>query len=76
MEFEFIDGADVTEVDKKSAELIEEFRTHVSEVQTASAELKDERLIFEAWAIQKIAGLQIAVLKLLDQMNKLAARKA
>jgi predicted transposase YbfD/YdcC len=55
-------------VDKKSEELINEFRAHLQEVQTKHPEFTDERKIFEGWAIQKIAGLQGSVSHLAEQI--------
>ncbi len=62
------------EIDAKTNELMQAFFTHVREFQAAYPGDHDPRKIFEAWAIQKIAGLQYTVLYLGDKINELAAR--
>jgi hypothetical protein len=61
------------EIDAKSKDLMKEFFTHVRDFQAIYPSEHDPRKIFEAWAIQKIAALQYTVLKLGDEINKLAA---
>ena len=53
-------------------ELIQQFLDHVRDYQAMHPEADDPRKIFEAWTIQKIAGLQYAVLHLADKVNELA----
>ena len=50
-------------VDARSANLIAELREHVEDVQRQYPDITDERKIFESWVIQKIAGLQLAVVR-------------
>lgn len=48
-------------VDAKSNELMVEFHTYLDGIiaeNPGDAKQTDERIIFESWAIQKIAGLQ------------------
>src|SRR5262245_26944036 len=52
---------DTAAIDKKSEELFAEFLDHVKEVQAENPEATDERLIFQGWMLQKIAGLQVIV---------------
>ena len=58
------------EVDAKSEELIQEFLQHCAEVQAKNPALTDQRKIFEGWVIQKIAGLQVTVLKIMEQWDR------
>lgn len=52
-------------VDEKSEELMIEFDRHFVELIEAHPEHEDKRdLAFQAWAIQKIAGLQLCVTEL------------
>ena len=62
------------EIEAKTNELMQAFFKHVREFQAAYPGDHDLRKIFEAWAIQKIAGLQYTVLHLGDKINELAAR--
>jgi hypothetical protein len=59
-------------VDEKTQELITEFHAHYSEyikLRPEDSDRKDE--IFQAWVIQKIAGIQISILELVDRVNSL-----
>ena len=51
-------------------------REHVKEVQEAHPEATDESRIFEAWAIQKIAALQIMVENQAAAPNALIDKKS
>ena len=62
------------EIDAKADELMQAFFKQVRDYQAAHPGDPDPRKIFEAWAIQKIAGLQYTVLHLVDKINELAAR--
>ena len=59
------------QVDSQSNELIAEFRSHCEEVQKQRPEHTDNRIIFEGWAIQKIAGLQLSVFQLAERIHEL-----
>ena len=48
-------------IDARSEILITEFFAHLAEVETGGK--VDPRVVFEAWAIQKIAGLQVLLLE-------------
>ena len=52
-------------VDAKSEELMIEFDRHFADLVEAHPEHEDKRdLAFQAWSIQKIAGLQLCVSEL------------
>ncbi len=55
-------------VEQKSEELIREFRSHLERYQAKHPEA-DVRRVYEGWAIQKIAGLQVSVLELAEHLN-------
>jgi hypothetical protein len=65
------DGEAGRQVDSQSRELIAEFRSHCEEVQKQYPEHGDTRVIFESWAIQKIAGLQLSVFQLNERIPEL-----
>ena len=57
-------------VEEKTEELIYEFHAHYQsyiEQHPEDKNRKDE--IFQAWAIQKIAGLQLSILELVEKFN-------
>jgi hypothetical protein len=59
-------------VDEKTQELIMEFHAHYEEyikLRLGDSNRKDE--IFQSWVIQKIAGIQISILELVDRVNSL-----
>ena len=59
-------------VDEKTQELITEFHAHYKEyikLRPDDRDRKDE--IFQSWVIQKIAGIQISVLELVEHINSL-----
>ncbi len=59
-------------INKKSEDLMFEFDGHYREVIKNHPEVKDrKREIFEAWSIQKIAGLQLVVIELAKKLNKI-----
>lgn len=59
------------QVDARADELILEFQEHSAEFIEAQPEHADrKREIFEAWAIQKIAGLQLCVEHMAEQHNR------
>jgi len=49
----------IEQVNERARVLMYEFKDHVDEVQSAYPEATDARKIFEGWAIQKLAGLQV-----------------
>lgn len=57
-------GTIARHVNRRSNTLIAEFRKHLAEVQQANPEFTDEGKIFEGWAIQKLAGLQLMIVRL------------
>jgi len=57
-------------VNARSAELMQEFYQHYDEFVAAHPTMTDEFVIFQGWIIQKVAGLQLA---LLDLQERLAA---
>ena len=57
-------------VEKKTEELIYEFHAHYQSYIKLRPEDKDRKdEIFQAWAIQKIAGLQLSLLELAEKFN-------
>ena len=59
-------------VDEKTHELIMEFHSHYEEYIKLRPEDKDRKgEIFQAWVIQKIAGIQISILELVERINSL-----
>ncbi len=63
------------QVDAISKKLLDEFLQHADECQRANSEMTDRHTIFEAWAIQKVAGLQGLVLKLSQHVYELERNK-
>jgi hypothetical protein len=57
------------QVDAKSKELMREFSQHYQEFIEAHPDRKDINIVFQGWAIQKIAGLQLVVLELGARLN-------
>jgi vacuolar-type H+-ATPase subunit D/Vma8 len=67
---EIKDGTD--KVDEKTNELIMEFHSHYEEYIKLRPEDKDRKAeIFQAWIIQKIAGIQVSILELVESLNSL-----
>ena len=57
-------------VEEKTEELIYEFHAHYQEYIKLHPEDKDRKdEIFQAWVIQKIAGIQISILELAKKFN-------
>ena len=70
------DSSPENEVDARASELIHEFHAHFTELIEAHPEHTDrKREIFEGWAIQKFAGLQLSVEHLSEQLNRLVQGK-
>jgi hypothetical protein len=61
----------IREIDAKAQELMQELMNHVRDCQATQQGHLDPQKIFEAWAIQKIAGLQYTVLHLAEKLNVL-----
>ena len=58
------------QVEARTEELIHEFHAHFEEVAVTYPEhAEKKREIFEAWAIQKIAGLQLCVEHIAENFN-------
>ncbi len=53
-------------VDEKAEELTKEFKEHLDKCQAAYPQMTDIHLIFEGWAIQKLAGIQLILLALAE----------
>jgi hypothetical protein len=62
-------------IDKQSAELLDEFRQHVQEVQREQPGMTDVGLIFEGWIVQKVAGLQCLAREIADRVAKIELKK-
>ena len=59
------------QADLRTHELIDEFQQHYTEyVKVHPEHAERQRQIFEAWAIQKIAGLQLCVEHIATQINR------
>ena len=65
----------IKRMNARSEELMGDFREHVQEVQEAYPEATDERRIFQAWIIQKIAALQIMLENQASVLNALIEKK-
>jgi hypothetical protein len=61
-------------VDAISNELIEEFWEHVEECKRTNPQMTDPNIIFQGWAIQKIAGLHGLTLNLVERISELESR--
>ncbi|MBW2198864.1 MAG: hypothetical protein JRF58_13705 [Deltaproteobacteria bacterium] len=62
----------IDKVDEKTNELIMEFHSHYEEYIKLRPEDKDRKdEIFQAWIIQKIAGIQVSILELAESLNSL-----
>jgi len=62
----------IDKVDEKTRELIMEFHSHYEDyiaLRPGDKDRKDE--IFQAWVIQKIAGLQISIFELAERLTSL-----
>jgi hypothetical protein len=63
-------------VEEKTEELIYEFHAHYQSYIKLRPEDKDRKdEIFQAWAIQKIAGLQLSILELAEKFNSFIKSK-
>ena len=63
------------EVDSRSIELSKEFREHKDEFIKEHPTATDSNIIFQSWAIHKIAGLQLQVEKHVLLLIQLESRK-
>jgi hypothetical protein len=62
---------DANRVDAKSQELMAEFHAYRDEIMAGNPDdpkLSNERIIFESWALQKIAGLHCVVQDLVKEV--------
>ena len=58
------------QVEERADDLIAEFRQHYEAyVEQHPEKARSQRVIFEGWAIQKIAGLQLCVEHMAEQFN-------
>ena len=64
---------ELKQIDIRSEELMREFLEHKREAKVLEPEADDTR-IFEAWAIQKISGLQQSILHLAAHLQDLQDR--
>jgi hypothetical protein len=60
-----------TQVDTIATKLVEGFWQHVEECQKANPQMTDPHIIFQGWAIQKIAALQGLTLNLVQRVSEL-----
>ena len=62
----------INTVDEKTHELIMEFHSHYEEYVKLKPEDKNRKdEIYQAWVIQKIAGLQVSLLEIAERINSL-----
>lgn len=62
----------INKVDEKTHELIMEFHSHYEEYVKLKPEDRNRKDdIFQAWVIQKIAGLQVSLLEIAERINSL-----
>ena len=64
---------DMEQIDARSNDLIREFLEHKQQTKARHPEADDAR-VFEAWAIQKISGLQHSVMHLAAHLRELQDR--
>jgi hypothetical protein len=65
-------------VDEKSEELMAEFFAYRDEIMAENPDdpkLTNERILFESWAIQKIAGLHCVVMDLVREVYRTKKRR-
>ena len=64
------------QIEDRILNLIQEFQNHFDEyVRQHPGKSDRRRVIFESWAIQKIAGLQLSVEHVAEQLNRHVAGK-
>lgn len=63
------------QVEAISDELMNEFFKHAGDFKRENPKLKDDNIIFQGWAIQKIAGLQVVASNLAERVVLLESRK-
>jgi len=59
------------EIQLQTDKLITEFFDHYEQVKNSESEPIDQRVAFEGWIIQKIAGLQVLLKELHDEIKQL-----
>lgn len=63
----------IAQIDERSTKLMDEFYAHLRECQSMpSLDGVDKRTVFESWAIQKIAGLQVIIETLNSDLRELS----
>ncbi|WP_109098175.1 hypothetical protein [Aquimarina sp. AU58] len=70
MDFENSEKDYVKKINAQSQEMIKGFQDHLAEVKEVHPEVND-RMIFEGWAIQKIASLQVIIKELAEDNQRL-----
>jgi hypothetical protein len=63
-------------VDVRSEELMAEFEQHYSDFIAAYPDKTDKVLVFLGWIAQKVAGLQLSVMTVARQVNRLTTMVA
>jgi hypothetical protein len=59
-------------IDEQAEGLIKEFFEHYERIKNSEGEpTLDQRVVFEGWTIQKIAGLQVLIMELHDEIKRL-----
>ena len=70
MDFENREKDYIKKINAQSQEMIKDFQDYLAEVKGVHPEVND-RMIFEGWAIQKIAGLQVIIKELTEDNQRL-----
>jgi hypothetical protein len=63
------------QIDAKTDELFDEFEGHAKECRSKNPEMTDTDVIMRMWMLQKIAGLQCLVLKLVERVAELERKR-
>ena len=63
------DAEMLTRINTRIAELANEVATYATAVQAKDPTI-DDRIAFEGWAVQKLAGLQVAVESLAESLRQ------
>ncbi|MCP4540108.1 MAG: hypothetical protein GY832_23470 [Chloroflexi bacterium] len=63
------------QVDVKSKELMQDFSQHYQEFIETYPDKTDKYIVFQGWAVQKIAGLQLVVMELAERLDAVEGSK-
>jgi hypothetical protein len=68
---EKLDEQSIEKLRLQSEVLFQDFKDHLKECQTKMPEMTDKNWIFNCWAVQKIANLEVLVLRLVERVCEL-----